>query len=149
MASLQSFFHNDVNAHKYGSSPSNQRIENLWSHYKRTYTTWMIEYFKGMVHDDVLRLGDHFQMECAWFVYSGLLQSELDKMTEEWNTHFIRKSRFTKVHGIPDELFYLPEVYGYQKFGAKINDDVIPWILNQRDIHSKAVNVLNECDEDM
>ena len=80
MASMQSFFHNDSHAHRYGASHSNQRIENLWSHYKRTYTTWIINFFKDLVNTDALRLGDHFQMECAWFVFSDLLQAELDKM---------------------------------------------------------------------
>ena len=47
----------------------NQRIENLWSHYKRTYTTWIINFFKDLIHTNTLRLGDHFQMECAWFVF--------------------------------------------------------------------------------
>ena len=38
-ASIQALLHNDVDAHKCGTSQSNQRIKNLWSHYKRTYTT--------------------------------------------------------------------------------------------------------------
>ena len=99
MASIQSLIHNDVNAHRYGTSQSNVRIENLWSHYKRTYTMWIIEYFKNMVNNGDLRLGDNLRMECVWFAYSSLLQSELDKMVEEWNTHTIRKSRHTKVWG--------------------------------------------------
>ena len=52
-----------------------------------------------MVDSDELRLGNHFQIECAWFVYSGLFQIELDKMVEEWNTHTIRKFRHTQVLG--------------------------------------------------
>ena len=58
MASIQALIHNDVDAHRYGKSQANQRIENLWSHYKRTYTTWIIDYFKNMVHTDALRPGD-------------------------------------------------------------------------------------------
>ena len=48
------------------------------------------KFFQGLVNTDALRLGDHFQMECAWFVFSDLLQAELDKMKEEWNTHRVR-----------------------------------------------------------
>ena len=149
MASLQSLLHNNVNAHRYGTSQANQRIENLWSHYKRTYTTWIIDYFKDMVNTDALRLGDHFQMECTWFTYSGLLQSELDRMREEWNTHTIRKSRHAKVCGIPDEMYYLSEFYGYEKRGKKVNDDVLRWVLNQRDIHDEAYGILNRCDGEL
>ena len=87
-------------------------------------------------------------MECVWFPYSGLLQSELDKMVEEWNTHTIRKSRHTKVWGIPDEMFDLPELYGYQKYGRRVNNDAVEWILNQRDIHTEAFDILNQCNEE-
>ena len=37
MAAIQSKLQNDVSAHRYGSSPSNQRIENWWSHNKRQF----------------------------------------------------------------------------------------------------------------
>ena len=52
--------------------------------------------------------------------FPDLLQSELNKMKEEWNTHRIRHSRHAKVAGIPDEMYYLPEFYGYKKCGIKI-----------------------------
>ncbi|XP_065680522.1 uncharacterized protein LOC136094498 [Hydra vulgaris] len=146
IAAIHSFVHNDINAHKYGSSQSNQRIENLWSNLKRTYTTSFIEYFKRMVFNDDLRLGDCFQMECVWFSYSELIQFELDKMKEEWNSHNIRKTRHANVHGIPDEMFYLPELYNYQQCGVNINDDILSGILSQRDIHAEAYEILNKSD---
>ena len=108
MASKQSFFHNDSHAHGYGASHSNQRIENLWLHYKRTYTTQIINFFKDLVNTDPLRLDNHFEMECAWFVFSDLLQEKLDKMKEEWNTHRIRRSSSAKISGISDEMYFLP-----------------------------------------
>ena len=37
-------FANDISGHKYGSSPSNQRIENFWSHNKRGYSSWIIDF---------------------------------------------------------------------------------------------------------
>ena len=87
MASIQSLIHNDVNANRYGTSQSNVRIENLWSHYKRTYTMWIIEYLKNMVNNGDLRLGDNLQMECVWFAYSGLLQSEIQPFTKSIETN--------------------------------------------------------------
>ena len=65
-----------------------------------------------------------------WFAYSDLLQSELDKMVEEWNTHTVRKSRYTKVWGIPNELFDLSEIYGYQKCERRVNNGHVEWILS-------------------
>ena len=43
-AGSQCHFANDISAHKYGSSPSNQRTENFWSHYKRGYSSWIIDF---------------------------------------------------------------------------------------------------------
>ena len=62
---------------------SNQRIKNLWLHYKRTYTTGIKNFFKDFVNTDALRFVNHFQMKCAWFVFSDFLQAELDKMKEK------------------------------------------------------------------
>ena len=56
-------------------------------------------------------------MKCAWFVFSDFLQAELDKMKEKWNTHRIRRSRYAKVAGIPDEMHFLTEYYGYKNCG--------------------------------
>ena len=149
MASMQALIPNDIKAHRYGTSQSNIRIENLWSHFKRTYTTWIINYFKDMVSNDELRLGNHFQMECAWFVYSGLLQSELDKMVEEWNTHTIRKSRHTEVWGVPDELFDITEMRGFQKCGRLVEKDLTDWLDVQGNVRNEADAVLNSSDLDL
>ena len=42
-----------------------------------------------------------------------LLQKELDEIGHLWNIHQIVKARTGNgVYGIPDELFYIPEVQG-------------------------------------
>jgi hypothetical protein len=48
------------------------------------------------------------------FAFTALIQADLDKMVTSWNTHYIRNitAVHNNVHGIPDELFYLPEVRG-------------------------------------
>ena len=88
-------------------------------------------------------------MECVWFVYSELLQLELDKVKREWNTHYIRKSRHTTVPGIPDELFFLPEGSGHQNCGVHVSSHGIDSILNQRDIHAQANVAMNVNDDDI
>ena len=65
------------------------------------------------------------------------------------NGTLIRKSRHTKVWGIPNEMFDLPEIYGYQKCGRRVNNDLVEWILNQRDIHTEASDILNQCNEEL
>ena len=38
---------------------------------------------------------------------------ELDKVRVTWNTHLIRHARSQSiVTGVPDELFYIPEIQG-------------------------------------
>ena len=42
-----------------------------------------------------------------------VLQKELDEIRKMWNTHSIVKSRTgCHVYGVPDELFYIPEIHG-------------------------------------
>ena len=53
MAAIQAYFRqhgNDefagFNSHKYGTSPSNQRIEAWWSYYRRGRSSWWIDFLK-------------------------------------------------------------------------------------------------------
>ena len=52
MAAMQCYFRSEaggqfagINAHKYGSSHSNQRIENWWSFLRRSRSSWWINFF--------------------------------------------------------------------------------------------------------
>ena len=48
-------------------------------------------------------------MEALWFAFSKIIQDDLDRVKEHWNTHRIRKSKFQTVAGRPDSLYFLPE----------------------------------------
>ena len=76
-------------------------------------------------------------MECAWFVFSDLIQVELDDLVYRWNSHYIRKSRANVIGGIPNEMFYLPEGFGFVECGKEISDSDIRNITQQRDILSE------------
>ena len=43
MAGIQCKLPNNTDAHRYGSSISNQRIESFWSHFKRIHFSWVID----------------------------------------------------------------------------------------------------------
>ena len=45
MAAIQCTLLHNINAHRYGKSIANQRIENWWSHYRRGYSDWVIDFF--------------------------------------------------------------------------------------------------------
>ena len=51
-------------------------------------------------------------MEALWYCFNKLLQEDLTKVKEHWNSHYIRKSQHETVSGIPDILYFLPEYYG-------------------------------------
>ena len=95
-------------AHQYGSSPSNQFIEGWWSFFRRNNSSWWINLFKDMCESGVLELGNNFHIQCLWFCYSKLFQNELDKVMDQWNSHYIRRSRHDTVPGVSDILYYLP-----------------------------------------
>jgi len=48
----------------------------------------------------------------VWFCFAEVIQADLDKVKDHWNSHYIRKSRHDTVPGIPEVLYYLPEYSG-------------------------------------
>ena len=76
LATSQCLLAGEVVAHRYSSSHANQRVENWWSHIKRGFTAWVIDFFKTLVTEGKLALGNHalMHMECVWFVFSDFLQ---------------------------------------------------------------------------
>ena len=149
LAGIQCKFVESENAHRYSSSHANQRIENWWSHCKRGFTAWVIDFFKALVYNGKIALGNPLHMECVWFVFSNFLQSELDKVKQEWNTHYIRQSRHNTVSGVPDELFFLPQSHGHTNCGIHISKDDIQNILDERDIYAEADLAGNTVDSEM
>ena len=60
-------------------------------------------------------------MECLWFCFSGLIQQDLDKVKEHWNSHYIGESRYDTVKGRPSELFYLPKLHNTEDSLAPVS----------------------------
>lgn len=119
LSAMQCYLRSDDNdewagekAHVYGSSPANQRIEAWWSFLRRNRSGWWIDLFQDMSHQGVLEIGNTYQMEALWYCFNKLLQEDLTKVKEHWNSHYIRKSQHETVSGIPDILYFLPEYYG-------------------------------------
>ena len=55
-------------------------------------------------------------MECLWYCFHKLLQTELDLVKEHWNSHRIRKSRHDTIPGRPDSLYFLPQLHGSRDY---------------------------------
>ena len=52
----------NTDAHRYRISVAKLRIENFWSHFRRTFTSWLVNFFKQMVDEGLLELGNHFYL---------------------------------------------------------------------------------------
>ena len=111
-ASMQSYFHDDADAHRYVSSPRNQRIEGWWSFYSRSRSRWWCNFFQDLELEGVLDSSSELSMECLWNCFAPVIQKDLDIVKEHWNSHRIRKSRHNTGPGRPYSLFYLPEFHG-------------------------------------
>lgn len=111
-ASMQCYFQDNSDAHRYVSSTRNQRIEGWWSFYCRSRSAWWRNFFKDLESEGVIDSSSTLHMECLWYCFAQILQNDLNIVKEHWNSHRIRKSRHNTVSGRPDCLFFLPEHYG-------------------------------------
>ena len=148
MAAMQSRLQSSVHAHRYSSSVANIRIENWWSHNRKGYTGWLINFFKDMVATGEFNLGNTLHMELAWYTFSPLLQYELDQVKLQWNTHYIKRTRHDTILGMPDELFFLPELSGGQNQGTHISDSEIDSAYSEEEnLMEDAAIIMNDVDE--
>ena len=89
MATVQCFLRrNDthsqsgINAHRYGSSHSNQCIEAWWAYLGDHGAHGELIFSKDMEDGGSLDLSDKLHCECLWFCFSKLIQNELDQVRE-------------------------------------------------------------------
>ena len=130
MAAMQSYFrcngddeYAGEKAHRYGISPSNQRIECWWSYLRKNRSNWWINFFKDLVEAGHLSLSNQLQKECLWYCFHQLQQEDLSSVQLHWNSHYIRKSRFDTISGRPDELYFLPECSGGRNYIKSVTDE--------------------------
>lgn len=114
-ASIQCYFRDDINAHRYVPSPRNQRIESWWSYLFKTRCGWWRNFFKDMESQGFLNMTLETQRECLWYCFYEILQEDLTFVKEHWNSHRIRKSRFDTIAVRPDVLYEIPERYDGEK----------------------------------
>lgn len=123
-----------VKSHRYCSSPANQRIEGWWSFFRRNRSNWWISLFKDMVDYGLLCVGNTLHMECLWFCFSKLLQNDLDKVKDHWNSHKISKSPYSSVHGVPDVMYFLPEYHRHEECLVSVPEQLV----EDMDVHCQS-----------
>ena len=73
IAGIQCFYQTSEDAQRYGTSVSNQRIGNWWSHMRKGFTNRLIECFKDLVNENICIPGNQTHLECSWFFFSSFL----------------------------------------------------------------------------
>ena len=98
----------------------------------------MLIFFKDMVFNGELEIGNTVHMEAPQLVFYKFIQSELDEVRAHWNSHYIRKSTFDAVARRPEEFFFLPESFGYEHRDIQTTDKDIAKV-------SKEDNFVTTC----
>ena len=129
-ATMQSFFRENPESHRYVPSPRNQRIEGWWSFFSKNRTVWWRNLLKDMESKGEIDLSSELSKACLWYSFSGLLQQECDFVKEHWNTHYIRRSRHETVSGRPDSLFFLPEMHNAENLIKPVQSADIEYAKN-------------------
>jgi hypothetical protein len=98
---------------RYVPSPHNIRIERFWSYLKKAHGIFWINLFQDLSDIIIVDFSNPLHIQCVRFVFTPLIQADLDKFGREWNTHTMRANRYAEVpQGKPNVLFQHPELHG-------------------------------------
>ena len=112
----------DENAHVFGSSHSNQRIEGWWSYFRKNHTSYIIDLFKSIVSEGSFDTDDAFQRAVIHYWFSDFIKKEIESTKEHWNSHYIRASQYNEVYGRPDYLYSVNTNNGFDIDVLKFNE---------------------------
>ncbi|KAK7912569.1 hypothetical protein WMY93_012780 [Mugilogobius chulae] len=97
-----------------GASTANQRIESWWGFLRRQCMEFYITLFSDL-KDRGLFDGGYLDKGLLQFCFMGIIQDELDKTQQVWDSHIIRPSRNERVpSGRPRVMYTIPEFYATQ-----------------------------------
>ena len=120
-----------------GRSPSNQRIEAWWAILRKQCTNFWMNLFKDMISIGAFNNADPIQIHAIRLCFMHLIQRDLDRISEEWNTHRIAaKASSEGPRGKPDVLYFAPDTVGTQMYGVPC----------PMDMAEEALDALNEND---
>jgi len=109
VAAIQSAAVQSPSAHVYGTSPGNQRIESWWSFFRRSHSQWWMDLFQTFIDADAFHPGHVRETDLMRFCFMQCLQTNLDQVRHQWNSHRIRPSQHARCPaGVPESLYWLP-----------------------------------------
>lgn len=126
---LQQFFrHNDTDHFAgsrsiiVGKSTSNQRIERWWCTLRNQGLNRWINFFKDLRDSGQYDELDPLHCDNLKFCFMHLIQTDLDRIAQQWNVHHIRPQNNTATSfGKPDTMFFLPAIFETRDYGCIID----------------------------
>ncbi|KAB0800803.1 hypothetical protein PPYR_04107 [Photinus pyralis] len=114
---MQVFFRRDtgINIHRpaflYGKSTANQKIECWWGILRKHNAEFWMNLFKK-IQDDGYFNGSYLEKALIQFCFLRIIQSELNSVVLEWNSHNISSSKNSILpRGKPLIMYHIPEIY--------------------------------------
>ena len=83
------------NSFLHGKSVPNQRIEAYWWQLRKSCTGWWMNFFKDLIEDGVYDTTNYIHRKYMKFVFTTLLQRELDVICDTWNSDRIINTNTT------------------------------------------------------
>ena len=93
---------------------------------------------------DVFDLTSETHREALWFCFADLLQADLDKVKDYWNSHRIRKSKHATISGVPDMMYFLLEEFGYNECLHAVSAEKITEMENRYEDEESETNPIFE-----
>ncbi|KAB0793315.1 hypothetical protein PPYR_12935 [Photinus pyralis] len=114
---MQVFFRRDtgINIHRpaflYGKSTANQKIECWWGILRKHNAEFWMNLFKK-IQDDGYFNGSYLEKALIQFCFLRIIQSEMNSVVLEWNSHNISSSKNSILpRGKPLIMYHSPEIY--------------------------------------
>lgn len=149
---LQQFFRNDATdpfarsrSVIVGKSTSNQRIERWWGTLRQQGIQWWMNFFKDLRDSGRYNELDPIHCENLKFCFMHLIQTNLDRIAQQWNVHDIRSQHHAGVqYGKPDVMYFLPEMFDSHDYGTVINKRDARCCKNMHTIPKRNFDEFNE-----
>ena len=110
-------------AHIFGPSTANQRIESFWGRLRQLCLDEWIEFFLEMERNGLYDYENPEQLYIAIFVFGPLIESDLEAFIDYWDNQKIRKNKDSICPaGIPNLIFQYPNQYGADDCSTKLED---------------------------
>ena len=95
-----------------GKSTNYQQIERWWCTLRQHGINWRINFFKDLRDIGTYNELDAVHCDNLKYCFMDLIQTDLDRIAHQWNTHEIRQQTNTScMFGNPTMFFFLPDLF--------------------------------------